>query len=53
MEGESYPEGSLIIGDPGKFKRELTAEEFALLEHSAAVYVERHIAYKRGLATSK
>jgi carbonic anhydrase/acetyltransferase-like protein (isoleucine patch superfamily) len=50
LEGESYPDGSLIIGDPGKFKRELTAEEFALLEQSAVIYVKRHIAYKRDLA---
>jgi carbonic anhydrase/acetyltransferase-like protein (isoleucine patch superfamily) len=50
MEGESFPEGSLIIGDPGRFKRGLTGEEFALLEQSAVIYVRRHIAYKRDLA---
>lgn len=50
--GESYPDGSLIIGDPGRFKRQLTAEEFALLEQSAVIYVNRHIAYKRDLATA-
>jgi carbonic anhydrase/acetyltransferase-like protein (isoleucine patch superfamily) len=50
MEGESYPDGSLIIGDPGRFKRELTGEEFALLEQSAIIYVKRHFAYKRDLA---
>jgi carbonic anhydrase/acetyltransferase-like protein (isoleucine patch superfamily) len=48
-EGESYPDGSLIIGDPGRFKRELTADEFALLEESAVIYVKRHMAYKREL----
>jgi carbonic anhydrase/acetyltransferase-like protein (isoleucine patch superfamily) len=53
MEGESYPDGSLIVGTPGKFKRELTAEEFASLEQSAAIYVRRHIAYKRDLAMAK
>lgn len=52
-EGESYPEGSLIIGDPGKFKRALTAEEFELLERSAVIYVNRHIAYKQDLAMAK
>jgi carbonic anhydrase/acetyltransferase-like protein (isoleucine patch superfamily) len=50
MEGQSYPDGSLIIGDPSRFKRELTAEEFALLEQSAIVYVKRHLAYKEDLA---
>jgi carbonic anhydrase/acetyltransferase-like protein (isoleucine patch superfamily) len=50
MEGQSYPDGSLIIGDPGRFKRELTVEEFALLEQSAIIYVKRHIAYKGDLA---
>lgn len=53
MERESYPDGSLIIGDPGRFKRELTAEEFALLEQSATTYVRRHIAYNRDFATAK
>ena len=48
-EGESYADGSLIIGDPGKFKRELTIEEFSLLKESAVIYVNRHIAYKREL----
>ncbi len=53
MEGESYPEGSLVIGDPGRLKRQLTPEEFALLEESAVIYVRRHIAYSRELATTK
>jgi carbonic anhydrase/acetyltransferase-like protein (isoleucine patch superfamily) len=53
MEHESFPDGSLIIGDPGKFKRELTPEEFALLEQSAIIYVRRHIAYKSDLAAAK
>jgi carbonic anhydrase/acetyltransferase-like protein (isoleucine patch superfamily) len=52
-EGETYPDGSLIIGNPGRFKRELTAEEFALLDESAVVYVRRHIAYKRDLEIQK
>ena len=52
-EGESFPDGSLIIGDPGRVKRDLTTEEFELLKESAVVYVRRHIAYKGELATLK
>src|SRR5690606_13360369 len=39
-EGAIIPPGSLVLGIPGKVKRELTPEEFAHNERSAAHYVE-------------
>ena len=38
-EGSVFPPRSLILGRPAKFKRELTAEEVDLLEHSADNYL--------------
>jgi carbonic anhydrase/acetyltransferase-like protein (isoleucine patch superfamily) len=38
-EGSKFPPRSLILGRPAKVKRELTAEEIALLEHSADNYL--------------
>ncbi|MBR4768672.1 MAG: gamma carbonic anhydrase family protein [Lachnospiraceae bacterium] len=39
------PENSLVIGIPGKVKRELTMEEIAAIRKNAAVYVEEAKAY--------
>lgn len=52
-QGETYPDGSLIIGSPARFVRELTKDEFSLLEESATTYVKRHIAYKSSLVPAK
>lgn len=38
-EGSVFPPRSLIMGRPARFKRELTAEEVALLEESADNYL--------------
>lgn len=38
--GTKVPPGSLILGSPGKVKRELTGEERAFLRESARRYVE-------------
>lgn len=38
--GSTFPPGHLVIGSPARARRELTAEERALLERSAANYVE-------------
>ena len=38
-EGSVFPPRSLILGRPAKWKRELTAEEVDLLEHSADNYL--------------
>jgi carbonic anhydrase/acetyltransferase-like protein (isoleucine patch superfamily) len=48
-EGKVFDEGSLILGSPAKAVRALTAEQFALLEHSARVYHERARRYRDGL----
>ncbi|MDR0528443.1 MAG: gamma carbonic anhydrase family protein [Zoogloeaceae bacterium] len=39
-EGKTFPDRVLIVGTPGKIVRELTDEEVARLEESAAHYVE-------------
>lgn len=38
-EGKVYPDGSLILGSPGRVVRELTSEQIGFLHASAAHYV--------------
>ena len=45
-EGKKFPPKSLIVGRPGKFLRELTDEEVALLEQSADNYLLYSTWYK-------
>lgn len=49
-EGKEIPDGSLVFGTPGKIVRQLTEEERASLERSAAHYVENARRFKRSLA---
>ncbi len=48
-EGKRFPPGSLILGSPAKFVRELTEEERAQLDHGADHYIENGRRYARGL----
>lgn len=48
-EGKEIPEGSLVIGAPGKVVRPLTEEEIARLERSATGYVENARRFASGL----
>lgn len=48
-EGRVYPDRSLIVGSPGRIVRELTDEDVARLEQSAAHYVENWQRYVREL----
>jgi carbonic anhydrase/acetyltransferase-like protein (isoleucine patch superfamily) len=48
-EGKTIPEGSLVLGVPGKVVRALTPEEIAMNTWIAAHYVERAARYRRGL----
>lgn len=48
-EGREIPDGSLVIGSPGKVKRELTADEIAGLTRSAEGYVAKAQRYVAGL----
>ncbi len=41
-EGKVFPDGVLIVGAPAKVVRELTAEQIAGLQASAAHYIEQH-----------
>ncbi|MGB7755947.1 MAG: gamma carbonic anhydrase family protein [Salinisphaera sp.] len=46
-EGKTIPDNSLVVGAPGRVKRELEPEEIEALGHGAAHYVEN---YRRFLA---
>ena len=48
-EGKVFPERVLIVGSPGKVVRELTDDEVARLEKSAAHYVQNARRYRLGL----
>ncbi len=43
------PDGSLVLGAPGRVVRALTPEEIALNTHVAEHYVERSSAFRKGL----
>lgn len=45
-EGKVFPDRSLIVGSPGKVIRELTDDEVARLERSAAHYVQNAARYR-------
>jgi len=49
-EGKEIPDGSLVVGSPGKVVRELTEEQKKMLEASAAHYVQNAQRYARELA---
>ncbi|MBK3749351.1 gamma carbonic anhydrase family protein [Stutzerimonas balearica] len=49
-EGKEIPDGSLVIGSPGKVVRALTDEQKKMLEASAAHYVQNAQRYARNLA---
>lgn len=48
-EGKEIPDGSLVMGSPGKVVRQLTAEQMQALEASAAHYVANAKRYKQDL----
>lgn len=49
-EGKVIPDGSLVMGSPGKVVRELTEQQRKMLEGSAAHYVHNAQRYARDLA---
>ena len=44
-EGMDVPDGSMVVGSPGKIKRELTGNEKKMLEMSAVHYVKNAASY--------
>jgi carbonic anhydrase/acetyltransferase-like protein (isoleucine patch superfamily) len=48
-EGKSIPDGSLVLGVPGRVVRALTPEEIAMNTWIAEHYVERAARYRQGL----
>ena len=49
-EGKEIPDGSLVMGSPGKVVRELSEQQMKMLEASAAHYVHNAQRYARELA---
>ena len=49
-EGKEIPDGSLVMGSPGKVVRELTDNEILALEQTAAHYVENARRYRNEMA---
>ena len=48
-EGKEIPDGSLVMGSPGRVIRQLTDEQIETLKHSAEHYVENMRRYRREL----
>jgi carbonic anhydrase/acetyltransferase-like protein (isoleucine patch superfamily) len=48
-EGKKIPDGSLVIGSPGKIVRQLSEDEIRLIHAGAEEYVEAWKRYKTGL----
>jgi carbonic anhydrase/acetyltransferase-like protein (isoleucine patch superfamily) len=48
-EGKEIPDGSLVLGSPGKVVRQLTPEQVALNTWIAQHYVEQSSRYRKGL----
>ena len=48
-EGKTIPDGSLVLGVPGRVMRSLTPEEIAMNTWIAEHYVERAARYRQGL----
>ncbi len=49
-EGKHYPDGSLIIGTPGRVVRTLTEDQIGRLRQSALSYVDNWKRFARGFA---
>lgn len=52
-EGREIPEGSLVLGSPGKIARQLSAEEIEQIRHSGHHYVHNARRYRTSLAAMK
>ena len=48
-EGKEIPEGSLVMGSPGKVVRQLTPQEIQVITHQAAHYVENARMFRKNL----
>ena len=48
-EGKVIPDGSLVLGSPGKVVRQLTPEQIAVNTWIAQHYVEQSVRYRKGL----
>ena len=52
-EGKEFPDNSMIVGSPGKIKRELTEQEVQMIKLSALHYVENMKRFKSQLSEVK
>ena len=49
-EGKEFPDNSMIVGSPGKVKRELSEQEVQMIKLSALHYVENMKRFKAQLS---
>ena len=49
-EGKEFPDNSMIVGSPGKVKRELAQQEVQMIKLSALHYVENMKRFKSQLS---
>lgn len=52
-EGKTIPDGSVVMGSPGKVVRQVTEQEKLILEGSAAVYVRNAVRFRDTLQPLK
>lgn len=50
-QNKTLPDNSLILGNPGRYIREVNAEEIALIRRAASNYLERSRAFLRSATT--
>jgi carbonic anhydrase/acetyltransferase-like protein (isoleucine patch superfamily) len=49
-EGKEFPDGSVIMGSPGKVVRELTPQQITAMQGAAGHYVKNGLRFKAGLS---
>lgn len=49
LENQKIPDGSLVVGSPGKIKKELLSQEIEKLKFYSQHYIEKIVRFKNGL----
>lgn len=49
LENQKIPDGSLVVGSPGKVKKELSAQEIEKLKFYSQHYIDKIPRFKKGL----
>jgi len=48
-EGKEFPDGSMILGAPGRAVRQISEQQQAMLKMSSRVYVQNYARFRKGL----